>query len=55
MFLHLAYSFCERKDIGEEVYETGWNYDQVKSSVSWMDDDMLKKITPDLLRKRFVY
>jgi len=47
-----AYSFCERKDIGEEVYETGWNYDQVKSSVSWMDDDMLKKITPDLLRKR---
>uniref|UniRef100_H2Y506 Fatty acyl-CoA reductase n=1 Tax=Ciona savignyi TaxID=51511 RepID=H2Y506_CIOSA len=47
-----AYSFCDRKDIGDEVYKTGWNFDKLHSAMQWMNDDMLTKLTPDILRTR---
>uniref|UniRef100_F6VDW8 Fatty acyl-CoA reductase n=1 Tax=Ciona intestinalis TaxID=7719 RepID=F6VDW8_CIOIN len=47
-----AYSFCDRKDIGEEVYKTGWNFNKLHDTMQWMNDDMLTKLTPDILRDR---
>ncbi|XP_078492576.1 fatty acyl-CoA reductase 1 [Ciona intestinalis] len=47
-----AYSFCDRKDIGEEVYKTGWNFNKLHDTMQWMNDDMLNKLTPDILRDR---
>jgi len=47
-----AYSYCDRNEIGEEVYETGWDSNQLLQSMSWMSDETIEKLLPEILRKR---
>jgi len=47
-----AYSFCNQHDIGEQVYRTGWDFDKLNDSMQWMTDEMITKLTPDILKDR---
>ncbi|CAK8671280.1 unnamed protein product [Clavelina lepadiformis] len=47
-----AYSYCDRKLIGEEIYPTGWDFDKLHDAMQWMTDDMITKLTPDILKDR---
>nr|CAB3244729.1 fatty acyl-CoA reductase 1 [Phallusia mammillata] len=47
-----AYAYCNQQHIGEEVYETGQDYNKLHESLQWMSDDMITKLTPDILRDR---
>jgi len=38
--------------ISEEVYQTGWDFDKLHDAMQWMNDDMIEKLTPDILRDR---
>nr|CAB3244724.1 fatty acyl-CoA reductase 1 [Phallusia mammillata] len=47
-----AYSYCNQTEINEEVYKTGWDFDKLHDSMQWMTDDMITKLTPDILKDR---
>ena len=52
-FIFSAYSYCNRKVISEEVYQTGWDFDKLHDAMQWMTDEMIEKLTPDILRDRW--
>jgi len=51
-FVILAYSHCERDIIDEQLYDTGIDYLDLESSLRWMTDDLISRVTSDILGKR---
>ncbi|XP_071831166.1 fatty acyl-CoA reductase 1-like [Apostichopus japonicus] len=47
-----AYAHCDQSYIDEMLYPTPANADQLHSSIEWMTDDMVSKITPSILNKK---
>ena len=52
VFTITGYCYCNYSNIDEEVYPTGWDYDKLHDAMKWMTDDMITKLTPDILRER---
>ncbi|XP_039267578.1 fatty acyl-CoA reductase 1-like [Styela clava] len=50
--LSTAYSHCDRTEIGEKHYDTNPKFEDIENAVSWMDDDMITKLTPEIIGKR---
>lgn len=52
VYLSTAYSHCHKTEIGEEAYETHPKFEDIENAVSWMNDDMITKLTPEIIGKR---
>lgn len=52
-FFHSAYSHCDRMEIGECHYETNPRYEEIEQAEKWMTDEMMTKLTPEILGKRY--
>ncbi|CAG0917904.1 unnamed protein product [Notodromas monacha] len=47
-----AYCNCDRDEIEEIVYPPPHDPEQIVHAMSWMDDELIKEITPQLIGKR---
>ena len=50
--MYAGYCYCNYESIEEQVYPTGWNYDKLYDAMQWMSDDMITKLTPEILGDR---
>ena len=48
----LAYAHCDQMEIGERHYETSPKFEDIEQAEKWMTDDMMTKLTPEILGKR---
>ncbi|XP_046743270.1 putative fatty acyl-CoA reductase CG5065 [Diprion similis] len=47
-----AYCNCDRTDVGEEIYATPQEPEQVIACTEWMDDKLVEELTPRLIAGR---
>lgn len=47
-----AYANCDRAEVDESLYEVDVNPEELIQTVKWMDESLLKHLTPALLNKR---
>ncbi|CAK8671098.1 unnamed protein product [Clavelina lepadiformis] len=47
-----AYAYCNQEETDEKFYDCGVDYNDLESSLRWMSDDVVTKVTPDLIGKR---
>ena len=50
-----AYAYCNQEETDEKFYDCGVDYNDLESSLRWMSDDVVTKVTPDLIGKRYTY
>lgn len=50
--LSTAYAHCDQTEIGECHYETNPKFEDIEQAEKWMTDDMMTKLTPEILGKR---